>query len=765
MAIPPEELKNLIAKYNDKLKSQIPTTSARNEKVQSTQVSSQEYTAFKKQYMPKHLSVYEKACHISEKLLKFRPPAKKEQELSEAISIAHLSVTPTGVTSLAYLVPILILFVGLLLGGVLPVFLNGEISLFFLLFFTVLALSLLFPLQQFPFFVAENWRMKASNQMVLCIFYVVTYMRHTSNLELAIEFASEHLTPPLSLDLRKVLWDVETERYSSIKESLEAYLATWKKYNMEFIESFHLIESSLFEGSEVRRVGALDKALSVMLDETYEKMLHYAQNLKSPLTMLHMLGIILPILGLVILPLVVSFSESVKWYHLAILYDVALPIGVYYLAKTILSKRPTGYGDTDVTDENPELKKYKNVLFTFGKSEIKISPAVFSTSVFLFLLLIAFLPLIFHAFIPNGDIAIMNSGANCPPETVILSNVIISDGPLCKIMDVTDKELKKEIKYDFAGYRESISKLTPGETVGPYGLGAAILSLFIPLSLGLSVGLYHKLRSKNVIKLREEAKNLEKEFASALFQLGNRLGDGLPAEIAFGKVAQVMEGTTSGNFFSLVESNIRRLGYGVEQAIFDSRVGALNQFPSTLIESSMKVLIESAKKGPRIAAEAVLNVSRYIKEIHKVDERLKDLLADIISDVKSQINFLTPAISGIVIGITSMVTTIIGKLGSGLKEVSSQAATAGQQTSLIELFGDGIPTFYFQLIVGIYVVEIIYILTIMSNGIENGADSLNEQYLLGQNLIRTTILYTLIAGAVMIMFNIIATNVISSQGF
>jgi len=47
--------------------------------------------------------------------------------------------------------------------------------------------------------------------MVLCIFYVVTYMRHTSNLELAVEFASQHLSAPLNLDLRKVLWDVETE--------------------------------------------------------------------------------------------------------------------------------------------------------------------------------------------------------------------------------------------------------------------------------------------------------------------------------------------------------------------------------------------------------------------------------------------------------------------------------------------------------------------------------------------------------------------------
>lgn len=757
-----EDIKDLVAKYKDKLKTQMAPAGT---KVEAEPITSKEYSLFKQQYLPKHLSFYEQVCALAEKLLKFKPDAKKEAALHEAISIIHLSVTPTGVMSVAYLVPILLLLTGIFLSAIIPLVLGSEISLFFLMFFAITALLLLFPLQQLPFFLAENWRMKASNQMVLCIFYVVTYMRHTSNIELAIQFASEHLTPPLSLDLKKVLWDVETEKHASIKDSLEAYLATWKKYNMEFIESFHLVESSLYEGSETRRVGALDKALSVMLDETYEKMLHYAQNLKSPLTMLHMLGIILPILGLVILPLVVSFSENVKWYHLAMLYDVILPIGVFYLSKTILSKRPTGYGDTDISDENPELKKYKKVLFRFGKSEISINPLTCSVVLFFFLFLIGMSPLLFHLILPEGDIAIMAAEDICPSDQVLLDLLVFSDGPLCRIIDRTDNEIMTGVKYELVGYKESIGKETAGNIIGPYGLGAALLSLFIPLSFGISIGVYYKLRSKNVIKLREEAKALEKEFAAALFQLGNRLGDGLPAEIAFGKVAQVMEGTTSGNFFKLVESNIRRLGYGVEQAIFDSHVGALIHFPSNLIESSMKVLIESAKKGPRIAAEAILNVSRYIKEIHKVDERLKDLLADIIADVKSQIHFLTPAISGIVIGITSMVTTIIGKLGSGLKEVQSQAASAGQQTSLIELFGDGIPTFYFQLIVGIYVVEIIYILTIMSNGIENGSDSLNEQYLLGKNLVKTTLMYVFIAGAVMILFNVIATNVIASQQF
>src|SRR3989338_8136168 len=174
-------------------------------------------------------------------------------------------------------------------------------------------------------------------------------MRHTSNMENAIDFASQHLMPPLAHDMKKILWDVGTEKYDSVRESLDAYLETWKKYNMEFIEAFHLIESSLYEPSEERRVALLDKALDVILSETYEKMLHYAHNLKSPISMLHMLGIILPVLGLVILPLVVSFVEGVSWVHIAVLYNVVFPLGVFYLGKSILTNRPTGYGDTDIS--------------------------------------------------------------------------------------------------------------------------------------------------------------------------------------------------------------------------------------------------------------------------------------------------------------------------------------------------------------------------------------------------------------------------------
>ncbi|MEK6939614.1 MAG: hypothetical protein AABX31_02700 [Nanoarchaeota archaeon] len=717
------EYQDLLEKYKSRIAGEFGAAASATRKV-----TTKEYADFKQELYPGHYSFYEKACNFADQLLKLSVDPVKAKAMQKNLDLCHLNVRPAGVIALSFLFPLITIVIGSLITfGIFGMF-------FFVVFFLVAGLLMIPALQRVPDFMANTWRMKASNQMVQSVFYIVTYMRHTSNLERAIEFAADHLEPPLSLDFRKILWDVETEKYSTIRASAEAYLLVWKEWDAEFVESFHLIESSLFESSEERRLALLDKSLDVILTGTYETMLHYAHSLKSPITMLHMLGIILPILGLVILPLVVSFlggegsSPFVSAIYISVLYNVTLPISVFYLGRMILSKRPAGYGAVDI-GEKEGFKKYKNVALPLSKNfTLWVNPLYFCIMIFAVGMVIGFSPLIMHslgvsdfAFDQNGNLKMLEYV--CPPDL----------GPGC----------------------------APEERIGPYGIGSSLLSLVVVLGLGISFGLFFALRSKNVIKIREKTKELEEEFSSALFQLGNRLGDGLPAEIAFARVAETMRGTVSGDFFALAERNITSLGMGLEQSLFDPRVGAVVTFPSNVIEASMKVLIESIRKGPRIAAQALLSMSRYIKEIHRVEERLQDLMADVISSMKAQTKFLTPAIAGIVIGITSMISTILTKLSAQLGAfTAAQDAGAGGFSDLLTIFGIGIPTFHFQIIVGIYVVQIGYILTVLSNGIENGADKLGERYSLGKNLINSTALYCFIAALVMLLFNFFAGTIL-----
>jgi len=714
------------------------------------QITTNDYNAFKKAFMPKSLNVYEKMCNFAEKVMPVKPDKKVIPDLQEALKVSHLNISPTGTQSFAMMTVFAIVLSAVILGFVLPLALTGGAytgGVFFLIFGVFLGLVLMVPLSKLPFIISNSWRMKASNQMVLSVFYVVTYMRHTPNLELAIDFAAEHLSPPLSLDFKKIMWDIETGKFDNINESLDFYLLNWEKYNQEYIESMHLIQSSLYETSESRRTQALDKSLQVILDETYEKMLHFTHDLKSPITTLHMLGIVLPILGLVILPLLSAFVPEAKWYHLFALYNIALPALVYYMGCDILSTRPTGYGGVDVSNLTPEIENNKVTLKFKGKkksSSVNITPVFAATLIAGLLLFIGILPLIIHSINPDYDLVISKDAGISS-----IYNIDAGDVVLVRLMD----------------YRQIQG--SAGEDLGiqgPYGLGASLLSLGIPLGIGLGFGLYNKWRSAKVQKIKNRTKKLEQEFASALFQLGNRLADGVPSELAFQNVAKLMHNTESGKFFDYVTINIVKMGLGVEDAIFDPKIGALRQFPSSIIESSMKVFAESVKKGPLVASQAVITVAEYIKSMHRVDERLKDLMSEVVSSMKSQISFLTPAIAGIVVGITSMITQILGSLSEKMRDFSQvSGGELNIGTSILGSIGaGGIPTYFFQAIVGLYVVQITYVLTVLVSGIQNGSDKLSEREMVGKNMVKSTLLYVVIAGAFTLLFSIIAISITSS---
>ena len=702
------------------------------------ELSSEEYDQFKTENLPKEFSLYEKFCEFSVGFMKPSPDKETAPKLEESIETCHLNVTPESATSAVYIGAIGVFFgvmaIAVVIFGLMTINPNTtqeeavDFLLFGMMMGLIIALMGFFQLKNLPINMANQWRMKASNSMIICVFYVVTFMRHTSNLENGIRFASDHVAFPLSMDLKRIIWDVETEKYDSITESLTAYLAGWKQYAPEFVESMNLISSSLLQGSEERRLETLDKSLSNILEQTYEKMLHYAHGLQGPLSNLNMLGVILPVLGMVILPLVVSMMDT-EWYYLFGLYNIILFLAVFNLGNKILTTRPNGYGDTS---EGEGLGKDSTKSIDLGFTKIILSPSKLGIVVALFFLTVALSPMLIDNLYAGGANAFDQSF-----EDAILPRAEMSG------MGGIAEGLKP---LDYRG--------TGTDRTGPFGFMATLASFGFTLAAGMGLATYYKLKSSSTIKIKEKTKELEEEFAGALFQLGNRLEDGLPTEIALGKIAESLEGSTSGEFFKHASDNITRLGMNVNEAIFNEENGAMKLYPSALIGSTMKVLVESAQKGPTIAAQAMVNVSTYIKEIHKVDERLKDLMSETMASMKSQIKMLTPLISSIVVGITALIIDILGTISAQSAEM-----TEGGGGGAADMFGEGIPTYYFQIVVGIYVVQIVYLLTKIVNGIENGSDKVNEEYMMGINLTKATLMYTMISFLAVVGFTLLARSI------
>ncbi len=695
---------DVLKKYGSKLEGQIKTTEL------GVIQDSKSYLKFKEE-RERELTNYERWCKTLGSAIKLKVSEKDSVKMQKHIESAHLDIEPWQAINLSVMTFISVFFIGIILS-VAYALIKGDFSFFPTLFFfliVIVSVFLFYYFNGYPARLASKWRLKASSQMVPAILYVVVYMRHTPNLEKAIAFASEHLQYPLALDFKKIFYNVAIGKFSTIKESLDNYLEGWRDYSTEFIEAFHLIESSLYEPDRARRIATLEKSIQVVLDGVYDKMLKFTHDVKAPLTNVYMLAIMLPILGIALIPLASAMVQGmISWTHVFILYALIIPFLAFFMMDKILLLRPGGYGETSYLEKNPLYPQYKSN-----------APYVSAFFICLPFFILGLLPLIFQ-YTPIPDMLGLQTD--------------YTFGQLG--LGFTDS-LSGTFIFDFKCVGITSPPPCPNGSalVGPFGAGALILSLFFPLGLALFFSIAYKDKTKNIIEERNKTKQLESEFNNSLFQLGNRLGNGVPPELLFGKVAESSKGLITGEFFRRVNYNIQQMGMSVEKAIFDSRRGVLLFYPSDLIATSMRVLVESSKKGLKIAAVSLMSISEYVKNIQKITERLKDILAEIVSEMKSNMTFLAPLLSGIVIGLALMITSILNALHVATLSGVEMSAL-GNIKNILGIFNieTMIPPYYLQIAIGIYLIQVIFILTGTLVTIDSGEDRLERTNRIGLNL-------------------------------
>lgn len=642
---------------------------------------SREYKIYQEEELQASLprNLYEKACRSAAKF-GLAPDKKTSAKMQDAIDFAHMKITPTGVMSLtmlfmfAYLIPTLFLVLltlldlpGLPLG-------YGALIVFVGLFFT-------YYLYTYPYKVKKKYEVSAGSDIVTMILYMAMYMRTAPNMEGAVRFAAENISGELGYELRKLLWDVEVGNYLSMQEALLDYTEKWKK-NRPFIEATQLLMTSLKQVGE-RRLSLLDEAMTIILEGNREQARHFNQQLKLPVTVVHALGIILPVMGLVMFPVIAVFLR-VDSLILFVGYDILLPLILYFIITSILGIRPATFSKIDISD-HPDVPPEGKA--RIGKSYVKVWPIALVIGL---------------AFVLLGV---------------------------------------------FMLYSE-ITSLQPDQ-----GLDGTIPAMLICFGIALGLGLYFILVSNPFLKIRADTRKVETEFAEALFQLGNQVSIGQPIEMSIQNSMERIKNLKIKTLFEKALKNINMLGFTFQQAFFDEKAGALRLYPSKMIKSVMKTIIESSRKGVSTASIAMITVSRYLKNIHDTQEEVKESLNDTLSSLKFQAYFLSPLIAGIVSTLAIVIINI-------LRGLSGQAELLDTAGALGGLFG-GVPItpFEFLFVVGIYVIESAIILGMFVNSIENGEDKIGERNTIGYSLIIGFVIFAVAFFMTLLVFGPLVTTV------
>jgi hypothetical protein len=174
-----------------------------------------DYERFRIETLPKSINLYEKICDFCEKIFKIKPDEKTSKKLNEILFRAHLNCSPTGVQSTSIFFSMIILMIGFTLLLITPIIGSG---------FIFIGLGLYFVLQAIPVMFEKKMKSQANDEVIVAVFYIVAFMRFNSNFELAINFAANYLNPPLSLDFKRLLWELQNSKYPTIKQAMDKYL-------------------------------------------------------------------------------------------------------------------------------------------------------------------------------------------------------------------------------------------------------------------------------------------------------------------------------------------------------------------------------------------------------------------------------------------------------------------------------------------------------------------------------------------------------------
>ncbi len=650
-------------------------------------LTSRDYRSFR-QADERKLSWYERLVSLASRMIKMKADPRLSEEIRRAAGFTGLRITPEGVMSLFVVTVLGFVIAGaaFTLNAVIGSMASGEsiamlpVALGLLIAAGGLLVGYFFL--KYPSNQVKTMRIRASSQVVLAVLYMVISMRVSPNLERALSFASYNIRGELAWDMRRLLWDIEMRRYHSTSEALSDYIAKWKPENEEFAEALRLIRDSQNHPPE-RAKKVLDQALDVILDGTRTRMKHYAQDLRMPVMVIHMMGIVLPILGTIMAPLAAVFmSDIVGPIHFIIGYDIILPIAILFFIQSTLSKRPMTFSQIDMS-KIPGLPREGTM--KMGKGTIPVLPL----AVLILVVIVAF-PVMFFA----QNYGLLFTGTN---------------------------------------------------EFGPHGTFELLMSMLIIMGIALSLAAYFALSNMQRNRIQKSIQKTESQFEVAMFQLGNRISGGTPTELAVQKVIEDVKDLEIAGLFRVTMRNMKTLGMTFENALFDKRWGALLYYPSKLITNIMFAVNDTAKTGVRYAAESMLRIARYLKNIRETQEYIRDTLSETVSSMKFQAYFLTPMITGLIVSMSSVIVLVLGKLADYLDGLDMGSAMGiADFASAFNMETNTSPE-VFQLIVGVYLIEVIIILGIFLTKIGEGDNKISQWYNIGTMLAVAVVIYFLVA--------------------
>lgn len=615
----------------------------------------------------------------------------------------------------------------------------------------------IYYLYSYPINAASAEKNKSLTYVPEMIGYMIMSMKLVPNLEKAIEFSAKHGKGKIAVDFKRLIWDFQIGVHNSISEGLDKLAIAWGEYSTELKDSLMKVRASVMEPSESHRYALLDKTMLEVLDSVKGKMEDYARSLNQPSVMLFYLGVLLPLILIIILPVGSAFSQNpiATTPVLFIVYCFLIPAAAFGFAKKVIDQRPPTY-------EPPEIKDTFNELPPKWQMENKLDARIVAIFMLIIGIVLSFVistqgipPLILfgedefaadYQFLrPDLDLAALSLDAGFDADYYakkiqpfgldfyFLDFYEITEGS--RYITLVEEGIPEQQAYEQAARDYLIFTSNPRNDPTKYLFWSGIIITLVSVASFL---LYHR----NIAKRKAQLKimKMEDEFKESMYVIASRMGENKPVESALKQTRDFLPNLLiSKRIFSKTVENVELIGLPLEGAVFDPVYGSMKGIPSKTLNTAMRLLVDSVSLGVEVASRTLMSLSLQMENMDKVNKSLKVMVSDVTTTMTTMAIFIGPIVLGITVALQRVVMmTLAGVVADPAVEqevalggdVGGLVGGAGQLTGggLFELSVDGFlqlaTPLAFLIIISIYVIEIVIIMLYFTTKVQEDNDLL-----------------------------------------
>ncbi len=535
-------------------------------------------------------------------------------------------------------------------------------------------------LAYYPKTYARHLQIHSLGDIPEILSYLVMYLKLVPNLENSVKFAAAESSSTLAVDLRKLVWDTEIRLYHGMNDAIVHFAIRWGRWSDYFKRSLHLLRSSIQERDEASRIITLDRALDVSLEGTKETMNQFANRLHQPTVILYSIGIMIPLSLVAMLPAAGLVGLRITIVQVFLIYDLLLPLFVYLYTRKILLSRPAAFQPSMIPPDHPALIPIK-----------KRKRLIVSSLMGLFVMIPGLIFLIIPSFIP---------------------------------LNASD-----EILY-FISDSHGLNSVFP-------------VTLFFIWGIATAVSLYCFSVYRPYKKVRDEIKQMEKEFSDALYILGKRISEEKSPEESFAYAAQTLQGTRIAEVFSQTSYNLIALHTSLHDALYSKEYGSLQYVYSDRIKAILRLFVEGTKRSQRAVSTSLIRIADHLKQLQEVEKKINDMLYELTSTLRSTVSVFAPLIAGVTLSITTLISTILLSLQAKQSLDTIDGVPSFLSSAAGSFMTENIRPEYFVFVIGVYLIELVILLTRFTNGLNEGDDTASFMYSLGKTMPVSIIVFSL----------------------